>query len=92
MELFETELIEYQSVKIRIEAKSKTDAERIRKAFIKDAGEEYLSEELDLNGEKCWMWTKFKKVNPDKYDECATISENKDGSFDAGYKGGYEND
>lgn len=85
--LFETILTETTSVRIRVRADSAEEAEeRFRK--FENSESEYLSEELDLNGTKEWLTTEFTPVSPTYYDECATITENSDGSFDAQYEGG----
>lgn len=85
--LFETILTEQTSVRIRVKADSAEEAEELFEKF-QDSDGDYLSEELDLNGTKEWVWTEFTHVSPNYYDECATISQNEDGTFDATYEGG----
>ena len=86
--LFETILTETNSVRIRVRANSAAEAEELFDEFNKEDGNEYCSEELDLNGTREWIHTAFKYVNPTPYDECATITRNDDGTFDAIYEGG----
>ena len=87
MALFETILTEGSSVRIRVRADSPKEANDKFVAF-QDSEPEYLAEELDINGTKEWTWTEFTPVSPNYYDECATISQNDDGTFEARYEGG----
>ena len=87
--LFETILTEHNSVRIRVRADSSDEADENFKEF-QEKEAEYLSEELDLNGTKEWSWTRFTPVSPNYYDECATITKNEDGTFEAEYEGGEE--
>lgn len=89
--LFEFRLTEMNTVNLRIRADSKKEAYKTWDEFLNKESE-YLSEELDLNGTKEWTWTELKEVNPSPYDECATITEYEDGTFDAIYEGGDNND
>ena len=88
--LFETILTEMNSVRIRVRADSAEEADEIFEEFNKEDGNEYCTEELDLNGTREWIHTVFTKVSPNYYDECATITKNEDGTFDAIYEGGEE--
>ena len=86
--LFETILTEHNSVRIRVRANSAEEAEEVFEEFNEKDANEYCSEELDLNGTREWVHTEFTKVSPTYYDECATITKNDDGTFDAIYEGG----
>ena len=90
MSLYETILTEHNSVRIRVRADNPEQAWQKFDKFMNNEpdGNEYLAEELDLNGTKEWTWTPFTPVSPNYYDECATLTENEDGSFDAQYEGG----
>lgn len=86
--LFETILTEHNSVRIRVRANSAEEAEELFNEFNETDADEYCSEELDLNGTREWIHTKFKPTDPAWYDECSTITKNDDGTFDAIYEGG----
>lgn len=89
MKIYETVLQEVSTVKIRVKANSEEEAKSILDKFNKiDA--QYLSDELDLNGEKIWIWGELLPCKPSKWDEAATISRNEDGSLNAEYEGGEE--
>ena len=85
--IYETLLTEHSSVRIRVRASSPQEAKEIFEEFM-DADGTYLSEELDLNGNKEWTWGMFEEVHPGYWDEKATITKNEDGTFDAQYEGG----
>ena len=87
MKIYETLLTEYTTVKIRVRANSKEEAEKIFDKF-QETDSDYLAEELDMAGTSEWLSTKFKEVHPARWDEAATITMNNDGSFDAIYEGG----
>lgn len=89
MKLYETVLTERAAATIRVRAESREQAKEIFEEFM-DVEPEYLSEELDLNGSKEWLWGPFDEVHPSYYDEKATITKNEDGTFDACYEGGEE--
>ena len=88
MKIFESILTEHNAVRIRVRANSPEEAEAIKNEFSRKESD-YLAEELDLNGEKQWVWTDFMECHAPSWDEAATITKNEDGSFDAQYEGGY---
>ena len=85
--LYETVFTEHRTVRIRVHANSEKQAKEIFEEFM-DKEQEYLQEELDLNGHGEWTWGPFEKINPNPWDERATITKNEDGTFDAQYEGG----
>lgn len=88
--LFETQLTEYNTVNIRVHADTPEQAQNIFEAFMESDGGEYFQDELDNTGNREWKWGPFDKVSPSRFDECATITKNEDGSFEAMYEGGEE--
>lgn len=91
MKLFETKVKKMSEVPLRVRANSEEEAEKIFREFNQKEGD-YISEELDLNAEVCVWHEAFAEVHPTYWDECATITKNDDGTFDAQYEGGTEDD
>ena len=85
--LYETLLNAIYTVKIRVRANSPEEAEEIYQEF-ESKEPDYLAEEIDIAATGEWFHTEFKETHPSRYDECATITKNEDGSFDAMYEGG----
>ena len=88
--LYETLLTQYSTVKIRVKANSPSEAQDIFEDFMASDGGEYYQEELDASGSMEWKWGPFNHVSPNQYDECATITKNEDGTYEARYEGGEE--
>ena len=89
MKLFETIITETTRAKIRVKANSAEEAQKIFDDFVDD-DMDYIEEELDNFGDNEWVESEFKEVHPAEHDEAATISRNKDGTFNAQYEGGDE--
>ena len=90
MNLYEFEICEMNTIKLRVRADSPKEAEAIYNEF-KKTEPEWIAEEFELNGTKInWINSEFTEVHPSWCDELGTISKNEDGSFDAQYEGGDE--
>ncbi len=87
--IYETTVTETRIVSIRVRADSPEEAEETFREFMEKEND-YILEELSLNGEQWITPSEFKEVHPAYWDEKATITKNEDGTFEAEYEGGDE--
>lgn len=87
MKTFEAVLSSQTNVLIRVKANSPLEARQVLNEFIEsEDGTEYLSYELEHNGNGEWRWGPFEEVYHPTNVEYATISKNKDGTFESKYE------
>ena len=87
MKTYETILSSQTNVVIRVRANTPLEARLLLNEFIeKDDGTEYLTHELEYNGNGSWQWGPFEEVYHPTDIEYATISKDEKGNFNARYE------